>query len=477
MQIKQFDLSSGKLLSMKKHYACFVVLVLIAFKPISAQVERTKNWYFGQNVALQLNDTLFPTLLSNSQISTPGGCASISDTSGQLLFYTNGETIWNGNNNVMINGSGLAGNGNASQSSLIVPDPGNSNQYYVFTIDASCSNILHYSIVDMSMVGGLGAVTQSNIALDSNMIQKITGMANSTSNGYWVITHNDLGTSFYAYPVTSSGVGVPVISNTGTVVSAGNCTGVLKASPKGNRLAMTYPALNGFELYGFDNSTGIVYNAMFIGNTLTDATFGCEFSPNGNYIYCNAVTAGITPPTIYQFDATLASAASIDSSKIQVGFSQNPFVYTSMQLGLDGKIYCAGTNRDYISFIQQPDNAGFACNYVENAFYLGGNVTQNGLPNFINTYFSSLTSTKNENSTDYFSLYPNPTKDFLVVEINNSINFTVDIFDLAGKQVTLKEEKFRRGKKFDFNSLKSGIYFLKLHTENMTTTKKIIVVK
>ncbi|MBK6884698.1 MAG: hypothetical protein IPH05_17535 [Flavobacteriales bacterium] len=42
----------------------------------------------------------------STPLSTDEGCASISDTNGQLLFYSNGETVWDRNNNVMPNGSG-----------------------------------------------------------------------------------------------------------------------------------------------------------------------------------------------------------------------------------------------------------------------------------------------------------------------------------------------------------------------------------
>lgn len=477
MQIKQIDLFSKKLIAMNHRLLYFCTLFLLVIEQAFAQVERTKNWYFGESLGLQINDTLFPTLLSNSQITTPGGCASISDSSGQLLFYTNGQTIWNSNHTVMFNGNSMAGDGNASQSSLIIPDPGNANQYYVFTIGGSCNNTLHYSVVDMSLQGSLGAVTQINVALDSNMIQKITGVANQASNGYWIITHADLSSAFYAYPLTSAGIGTPIISNVGTVINGSDCFGVLKASPLGNKIAMTFPANNGFELYNFDNATGIVYNAMFIGNTLTEPTYGCEFSSNGNYIYCNAAISGVTPPSIYQYDITLANAGQIDSSKVLVGFSQSPFIYTSMQLGLDGKIYCAGTNRDYISFIQQPNNPGFACNYVENAFYLGGNVTQYGLPNFISTYLAGITSVQNSEVSDGFLIYPNPVKNYFVVEGNNSANFSVKLFDATGRIIATEEEKFRTGKKVTIKNIKSGIYFVQLSGRNATITQRIMVVE
>lgn len=72
--------------------------------------------------------------LTNGQLNTLEGCATIADTTGSLLFYTDGITVWNRNHVPMPNGSGLLGNPSSTQSGIIVPYPGNTDLYYVFTV-------------------------------------------------------------------------------------------------------------------------------------------------------------------------------------------------------------------------------------------------------------------------------------------------------------------------------------------------------
>ena len=68
-------------------------------------------------------------------INSGEGSSSISDSNGQLLFYTDGVTVWDKNNAVMQNGTGLMGNGSSTQSALIVPCT--CDKYFIFTTDAA----------------------------------------------------------------------------------------------------------------------------------------------------------------------------------------------------------------------------------------------------------------------------------------------------------------------------------------------------
>ena len=60
----------------------------------------TKKWFFGNGAGIDFSTTP-PTTLTTGQITTTNGCASMADASGNLLFYTNGITVWNQTHAVM----------------------------------------------------------------------------------------------------------------------------------------------------------------------------------------------------------------------------------------------------------------------------------------------------------------------------------------------------------------------------------------
>lgn len=66
------------------------------------------------------------------------------------------------------------------------------------------------------------------------------------------------------------------------------------------------------------------------------------------------------------------------------------------------------------------------------------------------------------------SVYPNPVQNQLNVESQEIIN-NIEIFDLLGKQILVSEEK-----SIDVSGLQSGIYLLKITTNNGILTQKII---
>jgi hypothetical protein len=100
--------------------ALFVVLCLQ--QELNAQ--RANNlWYFGDSAAIDFNSSP-PSSRIDSRMYAPEGSASIADRrTGELLFYTNGEQIWNSSHEIMINGDALEGHRSSLQSSVIVPDP------------------------------------------------------------------------------------------------------------------------------------------------------------------------------------------------------------------------------------------------------------------------------------------------------------------------------------------------------------------
>ena len=101
---------------------CYCILLLFVLSPlfVFAQKERTNIWHFGKYAGLDFNQSP-PQAITVGQLYTGEGCASIADKSGNLLFYTDGITIWNANHDTIANGDNLQGSFNSAQSALIVP--------------------------------------------------------------------------------------------------------------------------------------------------------------------------------------------------------------------------------------------------------------------------------------------------------------------------------------------------------------------
>ena len=64
-----------------------------------------KQWYFG-TAAVDFTGGS-PVAVTTSVMGSAEGCSSIADAAGNLLFYTDGRFVYNVNNAVMPNGSGL----------------------------------------------------------------------------------------------------------------------------------------------------------------------------------------------------------------------------------------------------------------------------------------------------------------------------------------------------------------------------------
>ena len=144
----------------------------------------------------------------------------MSDTVGNLLFYSNGERVWNRDGETMENGDRIMPGYSWNQSAISFPRPGFNNQYYLFTVSNWITpKGMYYSIIDMTLNGGLGAVTkEKNIKLDAAFWAHDHQFVTKTksANSYWVITrlyHDDRYASFL---VDEHGVHQdPVYSSTG----------------------------------------------------------------------------------------------------------------------------------------------------------------------------------------------------------------------------------------------------------------------
>ncbi|WP_412985881.1 T9SS type B sorting domain-containing protein [Pontimicrobium sp. IMCC45349] len=390
-----------------RHLFLFIFF-LISFS--SSSQKEAAHWYFGEHAGLNFNSGA-PQAITNGEINSSEGCSVISNAQGDLLFYTDGVTVWNSNHSVMPNGEDLLGSESSAQSALIVPHPISTNLYYIFTTDVvqaylnnGPGNGLNYSIVDMSLDGGFGDVTQKNTLLLSNSSEKITGVKAQDGSGYWIVVHNGIN-AFYSYKLTAAGLNPPVISTLGpTTTDFNNIRGCLKLSPDGQKLAISYtiyePEFSGsVYLYDFDIDSGVVSNQVLVA---TDYVFyGLEFSSNSTKLYASGKVIAFvngdidtTKIRVFQYDLSNPNIAGTEYLVHEYEKTYLSDLGGSLQIGLDKRIYHA-VPKDKISVIKSPNQLGVACNFNEFDVDLSEKQARYGLPPFVQSYFESIISIEN----------------------------------------------------------------------------------
>jgi gliding motility-associated-like protein len=363
------------------------------------------NWYFYDKAGLNF-ETSPPTALLDGQIDElPGeGTGSISDTDGNLLFYTNGKTVWNRNHVIMQNGDGLMGDVSATQTGLIVPVPGTENKFYVFSVIGQGPGVtsVYYSEVDMLLDNGLGAVTNNkNILLSTPQGEKITAIHHSDQEQVWLVCHSGCkdapSNTFRSFLISQTGINmVPVESSIGEVV--GFSYGQMKISPDGRKIAFINGRARGgsqlLQVFDFDNTNGRITNSVNLTSAIAPAilpvtgpsSYGLEFSPNSKFLYA-ADPSLFELGKLHQFDLEAGSEAQILDSDVVLVEDLNRFF--SLQLGPDGKIYSVEPGAIFLNVINYPNNKGLAAGYEGFTVDLAGRSPQLGLPGFIQSYFES----------------------------------------------------------------------------------------
>ncbi len=366
----------------------FSAFVLV-FSALTSYAQEYDIVYFGDKAGLNFS-TNPPTVITNSQMVAPEACSTISDSNGNLLFYTNGQTVWNRNHAIMMNGTGLSG-GASSMETLILPKPGSTTLYYIITVDeVGGSGGMRYSIVDITLAGGNGAVVASskNTLLRTPTTEKLTAIKRCDGN-FWVLSHGWNSNTFYADVLDASGFSSTVTSNIGTIHQNGtgpngngvNAVGKMVFSEQGDRIALAIRNMNVFEVYDFDIATGVVSNPITLSSPSYNTAYGVAFSPDGSKLYGTVILSG----RLYQFDLQAGNQAQIASSGTLVGTFSD--LAGGVFLGRDGKLYISNmigqlNGKLNMGMVNAPNNPAVSCGFSASGINLGGKKCLVGVPNF-----------------------------------------------------------------------------------------------
>ena len=355
----------------------YIYILVLLYQIVAAQNEGNI-WYFGYGAGLDFNSGA-AVPVSGGQLNTYEGCASISDANGDVLFYTDGITIYDKSHGIMSNGTGLFGHPSSTQSAIIVKKPQSATIYYVFTIDGITGDDggLFYSEIDISLNGGLGAVTNmKNIELFNDAVEKVTAIKHANGSDFWIVAPQHTSNTYYSYLLNSTGISLSPVQSYTSVVH--NDYGYLSASSDGSKICAAFIKNHSFDLFDFDNSTGVL--TFQLTSQYIFRPYGVAFSPNNSVLYISAYYG------IHQYDLTAGSDTAILNLKHTVS---GTYFDTALQLAPDHKIYHVAYNSPIISRINAPNLLGALCDYESNAVQLiDGARSGYGLPSFFSSIFN-----------------------------------------------------------------------------------------
>lgn len=413
------------------------MLIVFLYTTLCAQGEND-NWYFGMMAGVNFSNPTTPVVSNNSGMFANSGCGSISDSNGNLLFYTNGDRIWNRLHQAMPNGNLIPAYQNDDSAQLIiVKNPGNNNQYYVFTTGeygpyAIPGYTINYSIVDMtlgSIANGspLGDVVSGSkdIPVLDNLGNKfkseaITAIANTTDNSYWILIPN--GSNLYTYKLDANGFnnGNPIISNLNFPVNLDplNTSYTIKPSPKIiNNNYSHYICISKYhdsayspnyinKVYSFNSNTGQITNDFsLVVNSLR--SYSPEFNKNASILFLGY-------KHVYAVDLINSTNSSVQSMEIYHDPYSPDYGVSALQRNKYGDIYFGRVDHPFLAKITNPDvyspNIGINLTAIDLGSWLPYNAGPAwGLPQLVptlsETYYPCINDLILTNENNYIFNY------------------------------------------------------------------------
>ncbi len=389
------------------------VLVLLMPLWVLGQAKFDNTWVFGydySDTSSSKDGTIIQFINGDIQYTAfeiPWGLkanAAISNSSGQLLFYTNGCKIMSSKHEIMISGNGINEGGYyyeqncykiydgypTTQGIVILPWPGRPSQYYMVhlhrpgSVDHAASpyitNVL-MTTVDMTKDGGLGMVTEKNKVVMSGdtVVDMLTAVRHGNGRDWWLVAPGYNNSKYYSFLLSPKGLEGPFVQKIGQPINLPTRGGQAVFSPSGKTYAVTNPRdskgdkwFRYLQAFDFDRCTGL-FSPIDTTGTLLDGgnapMGGVAFSANSRYLYSSGGTY------LYQFDML---SEDVFGSQQLVGIwdgFDDPLAtnFFQMMLAPDDKIYMThGNGSKYLHVIHEPQKAGEACEFEQRGVELFG---------------------------------------------------------------------------------------------------------
>jgi len=477
------------------------ILLCISFLQMNAQwnvdSKRANKWHFTimNNLNIldfsQANVSQLPTVDTSSvqSLLSYNNRSSMCDTSGNMLFYTNGVHIYDSTLQVMQYGQfitpGYSAGNCFTDGVLSLPMPKHDSLYYVFTLssDTPCvmlgTQYIYYSVININLNNGKGAViSKSNLLFSNDLLSTghIKACRHGNGKDWWLLIKNFNGNKFYRFLLDSSGVHSFQPQTIGTPFLAGTSWQAAFSS-KGNKYAIVtgYGTFDhdttALNIFNFDRCTGLLSNPIQYPAFRVDTflnLFGICFSPNEQLMYwCNL-------DSIFQYNLQTnisTNVAVFDSSLVPLSGTLylSAFKFSFMQLGPDGRIYI-GTEQNNLNYIEHPDLVGPSCDVHKLAITLPmvyGAFLLN-MPFYTTPPINCDSAVGVETEpilNDRVLVYPNPSVGEFTIEVTKA-NCEIQVYSILGEMI-YKQRNAPLRSLINLTNRSNGLYLVKVMHKGM----------
>lgn len=363
-------------------------LFMLGSSPLAVPGQVNMHWRFGAAAGIDFSSgTAVPVVGTGTALE---GTASMCNANGELLFWTDGLVVRNRDGVVMPGGTGLLGSPSSSQT-VIVPQPGHCDRFYIFTTtDMDGDRMFRYTVVDLCASQGLGSVipSEKNVVLQTGTTEAVVAVPHANGTDVWVIVFAFAQRTFHAFLLTDQGIApTPISSEAGTLFNPSQGVDQLEGSHGNDKLV--HVASGVCDLLDLDPASGTVSNGVDLCSRFGFPSGGYDavFSPDDTKLY---VTTGGWDTVLRQLDLLTNTTTVLGTWPIESGG------FGGIQLGPDGKVYVARRLRYYLDVIHEPDLPGTACGHVDQGLPMPRSCRY-GLP-------SALTANAFRNMTSRFQL-------------------------------------------------------------------------
>jgi gliding motility-associated-like protein len=391
--------------------------------------QRTYNtWFFGYHAGLDFN-TSPPTALTNSLMQAndpPYYTSSVCDTSGTLLFFTDGFKVWNTSRQEIPRQQGKwPWEQTDKVLPLICPIPGNDSLYYLFTTGKgpgpNTGNFLSLTINIAANYKAGAIVYPQPVTVNNyytvhanNASFLLAGTAHCNQRDTWIVTVAN--GSLKCFLVSPGEISATPFSTPLPVPQSALDDGYsnMKFSANGEKLVIPVVSKNEILVYDFNNQTGIFSNPQILHLPPKQVLMDVELSPAGKKLYYGSYEnemdgidyTGVELHNVFQLDLEAGSATGIENSLYMMNSFPDrggcPYhcyiIHRTLQLGPDGKIYISLRDLGGIPLDKKVNVIEYPDRDREDAYYRRNYLDLGNVYKFINvSYIRSGSFSSKEN--------------------------------------------------------------------------------